>query len=106
MTDIVLFDDRILIKRDPLAEKTSGGIYIPNSAKGNEPKMTATVVLAGEGHVAPETGVLIPMAVKAGDRISLSTYVASHQITIDGEDLLLIRQPDIDMIIQEETVIN
>lgn len=105
MTKIELIDDRILIKRDPVAEKTSGGIYIPDTVKGKEPKMTATVVLAGAGHIAEETGELIPMNVKVGDRISLSTY-AGTEINIDGEELLLIRRPDIDMIIEEETEIN
>lgn len=87
-----LFDDRVLVKPNAAEEKTAGGIIIPDTAK--EKPQKGTVVAVGKGKYAEQTGNLIPMSVKEGDTIMYGKY-GGTEITIDGEDYLIMRSSDI-----------
>jgi chaperonin GroES len=78
--------DRVIVKPAAAEEKTAGGIYIPDTAKEKPSK--GTVVAAGPGKVDE------PMTVKAGDNVLYGKY-AGTEITIDGADLLIMRESDI-----------
>jgi chaperonin GroES len=83
--------DRILIKRVAEEQKTSGGIIIPDTAK--EKPQEGRVIAVGNGKVTDE-GKLIPLEVAVGDRILFGKYSGS-EITLDGEEHLIIREEDV-----------
>ena len=87
-----LFDDRVLVKPNEAEEKTAGGIIIPDTAK--EKPQRGTVVAVGKGKYADQTGNLIPMQVKEGDTVMYGKY-GGTEISIDGEDYLIMRSSDI-----------
>jgi chaperonin GroES len=91
MMKIRPLQDRVLVKRVEEEEKTKGGIIIPDSAK--EKPQEGKVVAAGKGKVN-EDGKLIPLDVKAGDRILFSKY-SGTEVKIDGEEHLIMREDDI-----------
>lgn len=84
-------NDRVLVKRLEMEEKTAGGIYIPDSAK--EKPMKGKIVAAGPGKL-DDAGKRVKMAVKKGDQVLFAKYAGS-EITIDGEDHLVMREDDI-----------
>ena len=83
--------DRVLVRRVESEEKTKGGLIIPDSAK--EKPQEGEVVACGEG-ARKETGDLIPMAVKAGDKILFGKW-SGTEVKIDSEDLLIMKESDI-----------
>jgi len=83
--------DRILVKRLDEESKTTGGLFIPDSAK--EKPIQAKVIAVGAGKL-DKNGKLIPLDVKAGDKILFSKYSGS-EIKIDGEEHLIMREDDI-----------
>ncbi len=83
--------DRILVKRLDEETKTSGGLFIPDSAK--EKPVQAKVIAVGAGK-HDKNGKLIPLDVKAGDRVLFSKYSGSD-IKIDGEEHLILREEDL-----------
>ena len=83
--------DRVLARRLDEEEKTKGGIIIPDTAK--EKPQEAQVVAVGSGKVADD-GTVTPLDVKAGDRVLLSKY-AGTEVTLDGEEHLIIREDDV-----------
>jgi chaperonin GroES len=83
--------DRVLIRRVESEEKTKGGLIIPDSAK--EKPQEGEVVACGEG-ARKESGDLIPMSVKAGDKILFGKW-SGTEVKIDGEDLLIMKESDI-----------
>jgi chaperonin GroES len=83
--------DRLIVKRGEELEKTKGGIIIPDSAK--EKPQEAEVVAIGSGRV-DETGKVIPLDVKVGDRILFGKY-SGDEIQIEGEDYLILQENDI-----------
>ncbi|MCA9505865.1 MAG: co-chaperone GroES [Myxococcota bacterium] len=83
--------DRILVKRVEEEEKTSGGIIIPDSAK--EKPQEGKVISVGPGKTL-ENGKVAEPGVKAGDRILFSKY-AGTDVTLDGEEHIIIREDDI-----------
>lgn len=83
--------DRVLIKRLGNEEKTKGGIIIPETAK--EKPQEGRVVAAGKGKLL-EDGSVRPLDVKVKDRILFSKY-AGTEITIEGEEYLIIREDEI-----------
>ena len=83
--------DRVLVRRIDEEEKTAGGLIIPDSAK--EKPQEGEVVACGEG-ARKDSGELIPMAVKAGDRILFGKW-SGTEVKIDGEDLLIMKESDI-----------
>ena len=83
--------DRIIVKRVEEEEKTKGGIIIPDTAK--EKPQEGKIVAVGPGKVTDD-GKLQPMNVKKGDRVLFSKY-SGNEITIEGEEHLIIREDDV-----------
>jgi chaperonin GroES len=83
--------DRVIVKRLEEEEKTKGGIIIPDTAK--EKPQEGKVIAVGKGKVT-EDGKLIPLDVKAGDRILFGKY-SGTEVKIEGEEHLIMREEDI-----------
>ncbi len=83
--------DRILVKRVKEEERTKGGIIIPDTAK--EKPQEGKIVAVGKGKY-DDHGKLIPVEVKAGDKILFGKYSGS-EFKLEGEDLLILREDDI-----------
>jgi chaperonin GroES len=83
--------DRVVIEPLEAEEKTTGGIYLPDTAK-EKPQM-GKVVAAGPGKVA-DSGQLIKSEVKVGDTVLYGKY-SGTDITLDGKDYLIVRESDI-----------
>ena len=83
--------DRVVVKRLESEEKTAGGIIIPDTAK--EKPMQGEVVAAGPG-VRGDDGKLVPLDVKAGDRILFGKW-SGTEVKIDGQELLIMKESDI-----------
>ena len=83
--------DRVLVRRVQSDEKTKGGVIIPDSAK--EKPSEGEIVAAGEG-ARKDSGELIPMGVKAGDRILFGKW-SGTEVTLDGEELIIMKESDI-----------
>jgi chaperonin GroES len=83
--------DRVVVKRIEGEEKTKGGLIIPDTAK--EKPSEGEVVAVGEG-ARKDSGELIAMTVKAGDRILFGKW-SGTEVKIDGEDLLIMKESDI-----------
>src|SRR5271166_5115340 len=84
--------DRILVMRIKEEEKTKGGIIIPDTAK--EKPQEGKVVAVGKGKTNEKDGKLIPLEVKAGDKILFGKYSGS-EIKLEGEEHLILREDDI-----------
>jgi chaperonin GroES len=83
--------DRVLVKPIQPDEVTSGGIIIPDTAK--EKPQQGEIVAVGKGRTTDE-GKEIPMQLKAGDKVLYGKY-AGTDVTIDGEEMLIMRESDI-----------
>jgi chaperonin GroES len=83
--------DRVVVKRIDAEEKTKGGIIIPDSAK--EKPQEGRVVAVGPGG-RDEAGKLIPIDIKAGDRVLFGKW-SGTEIKLDSEELLIMKESDI-----------
>jgi chaperonin GroES len=83
--------DRVLVRRIEGDEKTVGGLIIPDSAK--EKPAEGEIVSCGEG-ARKDSGELIAMAVKAGDKVLFGKW-SGTEVKIDGEELLIMKESDI-----------
>jgi chaperonin GroES len=83
--------DRVVVRRITAEEKTAGGIIIPDTAK--EKPQEGEIVAAGPG-ARNETGALVPLDVKAGDRVLFGKW-SGTEVKISGEDLLIMKESDI-----------
>ena len=83
--------DRVIVERVEAEKKSAGGIIIPDSAK--EKPQEGKVIAVGKGKKLDD-GNVIPMDVKAGDRILFSKYAGSD-VTIDGKEYVIMREEDI-----------
>ena len=83
--------DRVVVRRIDAEDKTKGGIIIPETAK--EKPQEAEVVAVGPG-ARDEAGKLVPLDVKAGDRVLFGKW-SGTEVKIDGEDLLIMKESDI-----------
>ncbi|MBO6571109.1 MAG: co-chaperone GroES [Balneola sp.] len=90
MASIKPLGDRVLVQADAAEEKTSSGLYIPDTAK--EKPQQGTVVAVGAGKV--ENGNKIDMTVKKGDKVLYGKY-AGTEVSFDGEEYLIMRESDI-----------
>ena len=88
--------DRVVVRRLEADEKTAGGIIIPDTAK--EKPMEGEVIAVGPG-ARDETGKLMPLDVKAGDRILFGKW-SGTEVKLDGEELLIMKESDIMGIIE------
>ena len=83
--------DRVVVKRIEAEEKTAGGIIIPDTAK--EKPSQGEVVSVGPGG-RDESGKLIPLDVKTGDRVLVGKW-SGTEVKIDGVDYLIMKESDI-----------
>ena len=83
--------DRVVVKPSAAEEKTKGGIIVPDTAK--EKPVWGEVIATGPGKISDE-GKLIPLEVKIGDKVLYGKY-SGTEITIDGEEVLIMRESDI-----------
>ena len=83
--------DRVLVRRIEGDEKTKGGLIIPDSAK--EKPAEGEIIACGEG-ARKDSGELIAMAVKAGDRVLFGKW-SGTEVTVEGEELLIMKESDI-----------
>ncbi len=90
-TNIRPLEDRILVRPEEGQETTVSGIVIPDTAK--EKPQEGTVLAIGPGKRS-DTGDLIPMEVKEGDRVMYSKY-GGTEIKVDGEELLILSSRDV-----------
>jgi chaperonin GroES len=88
--------DRVVVRRLTAEEKTAGGIIIPDTAK--EKPMEGEVIAVGPG-ARNEQGQLVPLDVKAGDKILFGKW-SGTEVKLDGEELLIMKESDIMGIIQ------
>ncbi|MCE2802245.1 MAG: co-chaperone GroES [Gemmatimonadota bacterium] len=82
--------DRVVVKAMEEAEQMRGGLYIPDTAK--EKPQQGEVIAVGPGRT--EDGKRVPMEVKAGDKVLYGKY-SGTEVTIDGVQLLILRESDI-----------
>ena len=83
--------DRVLVKRIEEKESVKGGIIIPDTAK--EKPQEGEVIAVGPG-ARDESGKLVPLDVKAGDRVLFGKW-SGTEVKIDGEDLLIMKESDV-----------
>ena len=83
--------DRVLVRRVEQDEKTAGGIIIPDTAK--EKPSEGQIISAGSG-ARREDGTIIPLDVKAGDQVLFGKW-SGTEVTVDGEDLLIMKESDL-----------
>jgi chaperonin GroES len=83
--------DRILVKRLEVEEKTAGGIIIPDTAK--EKPLQAEVVAVGPGRIT-EDGKRLTMDVKKGDKILIGKY-SGTEVKIEGDEYVILREDDV-----------
>ena len=83
--------DRVVVKRVDAEEKSKGGIIIPDTAK--EKPSEGEVVAVGPGG-RDESGKLIPIELKSGDRVLFGKW-SGTEVKLDGEDLLIMKESDI-----------
>ena len=85
-------EDRIVVRPAEAEETTISGLVIPDTAK--EKPQQGTVLAVGPGRRAEQTGEIIPVGVAEGDTVVYSKY-GGTEITVDGEDLLILSSRDV-----------
>src|SRR6187549_1209954 len=88
---LVPLNDKIVVERLEAEEKTAGGIVLPDTAK-EKPKQ-GKVLSHGDGKLL-ENGKRAPFQVREGDRVLFTSYAGS-EVTIDGQELLIMTEDDI-----------
>jgi len=83
--------DRVLVKRKAEAERTAGGLYIPDTAK--ERPVEAEIIAVGNGKLL-EDGTQRALTVKVGDTVLFSKY-AGTEVKIDGVEHMIMREDDV-----------
>jgi chaperonin GroES len=83
--------DRVLVEALEAAEKTAGGLYIPDNAK--EKPQKGKIIAAGPGKIS-DSGTLVKMEVKAGDIVLYGKY-SGTEVTVDGKEYLIMRESDV-----------
>jgi chaperonin GroES len=83
--------DRVVVRRVESEEKTAGGIIIPDTAK--EKPQEGEVVAVGPGS-RDEAGKIVPLDVKAGDRVLFGKW-SGTEVKLDGQELLIMKESDI-----------
>ena len=89
--------DRVLVRRWQKDEKTAGGIIIPDTAK--EKPMQGEIVAVGAG-ARDKDGNIVPLDVAPGDIVLFGKYAGS-EVTIDGEELVILRESDIMGVVED-----
>ena len=94
--------DRVVVKRIEQEEKTTGGIIIPDTAR--EKPSQGEIVSVGPGR-RDEAGQLVPIGVKAGDRVLFGKW-SGTEVKIDGDELLIMTEADIMGVIDETLAVS
>ena len=89
-TKVTPLSDRVVVRAMEETEQMRGGLFIPDTAK--EKPQQGEIVAIGPGKY--EDGKLIPMTVKVGDKVLYGKY-SGTEVTIDGEQLLILRESDV-----------
>jgi chaperonin GroES len=89
--------DRVVVRRIEAEDKSAGGIIIPDTAK--EKPSQGEIIAVGPGG-RDESGKLIPIDVREGDRVLFGKW-SGTEVKIDGEELLIMKESDIMGIIDE-----
>src|SRR3954451_12299367 len=84
--------DRVIVKAVEEEATTASGIVLPDTAK--EKPQKGKVLAVGDGRLSEDTGKRIPLEVSEGDEVLYSKY-GGAEITVDGEDLLVLRESDV-----------
>ena len=84
--------DRLIVKAVEEEATTASGIVLPDTAK--EKPQKGKVLKVGDGRISEETGERIALEVSEGDEVLYSKY-GGAEITVDGEDLLVLRESDV-----------
>jgi len=87
--------DRVIVKPSQPEEVTKGGIIIPDTAK--EKPQQGEIIAVGQGKIT-EDGKVLPLQVKKGDKVLYGKY-SGTEVSIDGEEYLIMRESDIFAII-------
>jgi chaperonin GroES len=85
-------EDRIVVRPLEADQTTASGLVIPDTAK--EKPQKGEVLAVGPGRRADQTGEIVPLDIAAGDTVVYSKY-GGTEITIDGEDLLILTSRDV-----------
>ena len=85
-------EDRIVVRTAEAEETTASGLVIPDTAK--EKPQQGEVLAVGPGRRSDQTGDIIPVDVAVGDTVVYSKY-GGTEITVDGEDLLILSSRDV-----------
>ena len=88
--------DKVVVKPSAEEEKTSGGIFLPDSAK--KKPQEGKVVAVGTGKLLDD-GSIKPLTVKIGDTVMFSKY-GGTEVTVDGEDVVLLDEDQIFAIVE------
>ena len=88
--------DRVVVRRIESDDRTAGGIIIPDTAK--EKPQEGEIIAVGPG-ARDEAGKLVPLDVKAGDRILFGKW-SGTEVKIDGQDYLIMKESDVMGIIE------
>ena len=91
--------DRVVVRRIDAEAKSAGGIIIPDTAK--EKPQEGEIIAVGPG-ARDEAGKLVPLDLKAGDRILFGKW-SGTEVKIDGEDLLIMKESDVMGVIEGKT---
>lgn len=89
--------DRILAKRLAEEDKTSGGLFIPDSAK--EKSLEALVISVGSGKRLAN-GSIQPLSIKAGDKVLIAKY-SEAEVNFLGKDHIVVREDDVLAVLEE-----
>ena len=89
--------DRVVVRRVESEEKTKGGIIIPDTAK--EKPQEGEIIAVGSG-ARDEAGKLVPLDVKAGDRVLFGKW-SGTEVKLNGEDLLIMKESDIMGVVEQ-----
>ena len=89
--------DKIIVRRDEAEDRTAAGIILPEKAK-DTPK-TGIVEAVGTGNINSDTGKLIPLTVKKGDRVIFSSYAGS-EVKLNDDKLLIMSEEEVLAIIE------
>ena len=101
MAEIRPLHDRVIVRRiDANETKTSGGLYIPDTAK--EKPQEGEVVAVGKGKLL-DSGTRVEPDVKAGDRVLFGKY-SGTEVKLDGQEYLIMREDEILGILDKERV--
>ena len=92
--------DRVVVEHVEQAEKSAGGVFLPDTAK--EKPQEGRVLAVGTGRVL-DNGNLLPVSVKVGDRILYSKYSGS-EIKLEGTEYLIISEKDVLAVFSDERV--